>query len=289
MSDREIDEHSGTETTGHEWDGIRELNTPMPRWWLTILYATIIWAIGYMLVYPAWPLVSSYTKGFFEYSSRAEVAKDIAIAKEAQKADLDKLATASLEEIRTDADMLEFAMAGGRAAFNVNCSQCHGSGAQGFVGYPNLNDDEWLWGGTLDDIHLSITHGIRNDDDDDAHQSDMPAFLKDELLGKAEISDVAEFVLSLSNSSTDAAAVDRGAPMYKENCADCHGEKGAGNAELGAPALDNKIWLYGGDKTALVESISFSRKGVMPAWGQKLDPIVVKQLTIYVHSLGGGN
>jgi len=288
MSDREIDEHSGTETTGHEWDGIRELNTPMPRWWLTILYATIIWAIGYMLVYPAWPLVSSYTKGFFEYSSRAEVAKDIAIAKEAQKADLDKLATASLEEIRTDADMLEFAMAGGRAAFNVNCSQCHGSGAQGFVGYPNLNDDEWLWGGTLDDIHLSITHGIRNDDDD-AHQSDMPAFLKDELLGKAEISDVAEFVLSLSNSSTDAAAVDRGAPMYKENCADCHGEKGAGNAELGAPALDNKIWLYGGDKTALVESISFSRKGVMPAWGQKLDPIVVKQLTIYVHSLGGGN
>lgn len=288
MSKREIDEHSGTETTGHEWDGIKELNSPMPRWWLTILYATIVWSVGYMLVYPAWPLLSSYTKGFFEYSSRAEVAKEILKAKELQKADLDKLAGASLEEIRTDADMLEFAMAGGRAAFNVNCSQCHGSGAQGFVGYPNLNDDEWLWGGTIEDIHLTITHGIRNDDDDDAHQSDMPAFLTDEILSVAEIGDVAEYVLSLSGSSTDATAVERGSPLYAENCVACHGEQSEGIAELGAPALNNKIWLYGGEKTTLVETISYSRKGVMPAWGQKLDPIVVKQLAVYVHSLGGG-
>ncbi len=288
MSKREVDDHSGTETTGHEWDGIKELNTPMPRWWLTILYATIIWSVGYMIVYPAWPLVTSYTKGFFGYSSRAVVAEEIAKAKAAQKGDLDRIAGASLEEIRTDPDMLEFAMAGGRAAFKVNCSQCHGSGAQGFVGYPNLNDDEWLWGGTVENIHYTITHGIRNDVDEDAHQSEMPAFLSDEVLSKSEIDDVAEYVLSLSDSASDTAAVGRGLSLYEENCVACHQEQGIGNAELGAPALNNKIWLYGGDKAALISTISYSRKGVMPAWGKILDPVVVKQIAVYVHSLGGG-
>lgn len=289
MSNHEIDEPSGTKTTGHEWDGIKELDNPMPRWWLTILYATIIWSIGYMIVYPAWPLVSDYTKGVIGYSSRAEVAEEVSMAKAAQKGNRDKLATASLEDIRTDSSMLEFAMAGGRAAFNVNCSQCHGSGAQGFKGYPNLNDDEWLWGGTIDAIHTTITHGIRNDEDDDAHQSDMPAFLKDEILNSSEIADVAEYVLSLSGSGEDADAVNRGNPIYAEQCAACHGEQGQGIAEVGAPALNNKIWLYGGDKTSVIATIANSRKGVMPAWGKILDPIVVKQLAVYVHSLGGGS
>lgn len=289
MSNHEIDEPSGIQTTGHEWDGIKELDNPMPRWWLTILYASIIWSVGYMIVYPAWPLVSDYTKGVIGYSSRAEVAQEVKMAKAAQKGNLDKLATASLEDIRTDNNMLGFAMAGGRAAFNVNCSQCHGSGAQGFKGYPNLNDDEWLWGGTIEDIHTTITHGIRNDVDDDAHQSDMPAFLKDEILTNSEISDVAEYVLSLSTSDEDAEAAVRGKAVFTEQCVACHGEQGQGNTELGAPALNNKIWLYGGDKKSVIETISYSRKGVMPAWGKILDPIVVKQLAVYIHSLGGGS
>jgi len=283
-----IDEVTGTETTGHEWDGIRELNTPMPRWWLWILYASIIWSFGYWIAYPAWPLVSSYTKGVLGYSSRAEVSTEIAAAKERQKVHLAKLEKASLEEIRTDPDLLEFALAGGRSAFNVNCSQCHGSGAQGFKGYPNLNDDEWLWGGSVESIHATIAHGIRNTDDEAARSSDMPAFLRDEVLDKTQIANVAEYVLALSKQDADQAAADKGKPLFAEHCAACHGENGEGNAEFGAPALNNAIWLYGGDRETIVDTISYSRAGVMPAWGRILEPVTVKTLAVYVHSLGGG-
>jgi len=283
-----VDEFSGIETTGHEWDGIRELDNPLPNWWRWILWASVIWSIGYWILMPAWPLISSHTTGFLGYSSRANLAADIEAAKAAQKGSLDKLATASLEQIRTDPELLEFALLGGRSAFSVNCSQCHGSGAQGFPGYPNLNDDEWLWGGRVEDIQAAITHGIRNDDDEDARQSDMPAFLLDELLDRAQVGDVAEYVLALSGQAEDSAAAARGQEVFAENCADCHGETGGGNAELGAPALDNDIWLYGGDKASIVKIVAESRGGVMPAWGRILDAATIKKLAIYIHSLGGG-
>ena len=283
-----VDDVTGTETTGHEWDGIRELNNPLPRWWLYIFYASIVWSFGYYIVYPAIPLANSYTKGVLGYSSRAELAKDVIKAKAAQKTNLDKLEKASLEEIRTDPDLLEFALAGGRAAFNVNCSQCHGSGAQGFKGYPNLNDDEWLWGGTIDAIHYTITNGVRNEQSDDARISDMPAFLKEGTLDKAGVNDVAEYVLSLSGTGTDADAATRGKAIFTENCVDCHGASGEGTADVGAPALNNKIWLYGGNKETIVETVSYSRGGVMPAWGNILDTATIKELAVYIHSLGGG-
>lgn len=288
MSEKHIDELSGVETTGHEWDGIKELNNPLPKWWLYIFFASVVWSIGYFVAYPAIPLVSSYTKGVLGYSSRAEVAESVAAAKEAQSVYLQKLGNASLEQIRTDPELLEFALAGGRSAFSVNCSQCHGTGAQGNTGYPNLNDDEWIWGGSLDAINFSITHGIRNNQSDDAHFSDMPAFGRDGILDREQVGQVAEYVLSLSGQSTDAAAAAAGQPMFEENCVACHGEGGVGSAELGAPALNNDVWLYGGDKAALVETITNSRAGVMPAWGKILDETTVKQLTVYVHSLGGG-
>ena len=288
MSERQIDDVSGIETTGHEWDGIRELDNPLPRWWLWVFYATVVWSIGYWVVYPAWPLVTSYTKGVFGYSSRAVVEQTITDARTAQSAMRDKIAAASLEQIRTDAALREFALAGGRSAFNVNCSQCHGSGAQGFVGYPNLNDDEWLWGGTVDAIHHTISHGIRNEASEDARQSDMPAFGRDGILTKVQISDVADYVLALSGQSASASGAARGKEVYAENCAACHGDAGAGSTEFGAPALNNGLWLYGGDKAALTDTITNSRRGVMPAWGQILDAVTVKQLAIYIHSLGGG-
>jgi cytochrome c oxidase cbb3-type subunit 3 len=288
MAEKHIDDVTGVETTGHEWDGVRELNNPLPNWWRWIFYACVVWSIGYFVAYPAWPLVSSYTKGMLGYSSRAAVAAEVAMAKEGQKVYLDKLSQTSLQDIRTDSDLLNFALAGGRSAFNVNCSQCHGSGAQGAKGYPNLNDDEWLWGGTLDAIHHTITHGVRNADGEEARDSAMPAFLKDEVLEAAQVNDVAEFVLTLSGQKGDAAAAERGKAIFAEQCVSCHGENGQGNAEFGAPALNNGIWLYGGDKETLVETISYSRSGVMPAWGKILDPVVVKQLAIYIHSLGGG-
>jgi cytochrome c oxidase cbb3-type subunit 3 len=288
--DPKIDDVTGVETTGHEWDGIEELNNPLPAWWRLILWASIIWAVGYWIFYPAWPLVDDYSRGVFGYSSRAQVAEDIAVAEAAQAGHLAKLSEASLEDIRTDPELLEFALAGGRSAFNVNCSQCHGGGAQGFAGYPNLNDDEWLWGGTLDEIHFTISHGARNEDDEDARVSDMPAFLSDEILDAGQIADVAEHVLALSGRGTnDADAAARGAEIFAEECAACHGDNAEGMTELGAPALDNDIWLYGGDKATLITTISKSRGGVMPAWGRILDPVTVKKLAVYVHSLGGGS
>lgn len=285
---RPVDQISGTETTGHEWDGIRELDTPLPRWWLWILYGSIIWAIGYWIAMPAWPTLTGYTKGLLGYSSRAEVETDVRAARVRQGALREKFAAASLAEIRSDPGLLEFALAGGRSAFSVNCATCHGSGASGAVGYPNLNDDEWLWGGSLDQIAATIRHGVRNDVDPDAHVSQMPAFVKDGLLTRTQAADAADYVLSLAGKAHDAAAAQRGATLFKDNCVVCHGASGAGNVEQGAPALNNDIWLYGGDRDTIVKTVSDSRRGVMPAWGRILDDVTVKQLAVYIHSLGGG-
>lgn len=285
---RSVDQISGTETTGHEWDGIRELDTPLPRWWLYVFYGCVIWAIGYWIVMPAWPTLNGYTKGLIGYSSRAEVEADVEAARSAQGALRQEFAAATLQEIRGNPSLLEFALAGGRSAFGVNCAQCHGSGAAGAVGYPNLNDDEWLWGGSLDQIATTIRHGVRNDIDADAHMSQMPAFVKDGILTRAQAGDLADYVLSLAHKEHNAAAAERGAVLFKDNCVVCHGETGGGTIEQGAPALNNDIWLYGGNRDTIIKTISESRRGVMPAWGKILDDVTVKQLAVYVHSLGGG-
>lgn len=283
----ELDQLSGLETTGHEWDGIKELNSPLPRWWLWTFYATVAWAIGYWIVMPAWPLVSSYTGGILGYHQRARVAEDIAAAEAAQSGYRQRIAAAELETIRGDPELLAFAIAGGRSAFAVNCSQCHGSGAAGSRGYPNLNDDDWLWGGDLANILTTIRYGIRSGHDE-TRVSDMPAFLKDELLTRAQVGDVADYVLSLSGKPHDAAAAARGKAVFAEQCVACHKEGGVGNREVGAPNLTDQIWLYGGDRESIVRTVSYSRRGVMPAWDGRLAPVTVKQLAVYVHSLGGG-
>ncbi len=283
---QDIDEVSGTETTGHEWDGIHELNTPLPRWWLYTFYITIIWSVGYMVLYPAVPLLTDFTRGTLGYSSRGELAKSIETAKAAQSELRRKLEAASLDEIRSDQQLFNFAKAGGKAAFKVNCIQCHGSGAEGSKGNPNLNDDDWLWGGKLLTIHETIQHGVRFEEDEDTRSSDMPAFGKDELLTPAQIDALTDYVISLSASGE--GATEDGAKLFQTNCASCHGEKGEGNREFGAPSLADKIWLYGGDKATIRQSIHASRKGVMPAWAHRLDALTIKQLAIYVHALGGG-
>ncbi|HSM18959.1 MAG TPA: cytochrome-c oxidase, cbb3-type subunit III, partial [Hyphomicrobiales bacterium] len=214
MAEAERDEVSGTETTGHEWDGIKELNTPLPRWWLWTFYGTVIWALIYTILYPAWPLINSATQGVLGYSSRAELAENVATAKAAQSQYLEGIAARPLEEIRGDRELFEFALAGGRSAFSINCSTCHGSGAQGAEGIPNLNDDEWLWGGTLQEIDTSIRHGIRYNQDDETRLSEMPAFGRDELLEPQQIADAAQFVLQLSGKDHNAEAASRGAEIY---------------------------------------------------------------------------
>jgi cytochrome c oxidase cbb3-type subunit III len=284
---RQIDEVTGVETTGHEWDGVKELNKPLPRWWVWTFYATIVWAIGYWIVYPAFPTFTGYTTGLFEYSQRAAVSDEVKAALAQQSELRDKLASKPLDRVKDDPDLLRFAMAGGAAAFQTNCAPCHGRGAQGFAGYPNLNDDDWLWGGTIEDIHKTISFGVRSDRKE-ARTSQMPRYGLDKLLDDAQIADVAEHVLSLSGNSTDPAAVVRGQKVYAEQCVACHAPDGKGKQDQGAPDLTDAIWLYGGSKQAVVESIRTGRGGMMPAWAGRLDPVTLKSLAVYVHSLGGG-
>jgi len=284
----EKDEISGTATTGHEWDGIKELNTPLPKWWLYTFYGTVIWAIGYTIAYPAWPMLSSATPGLLGYSSRAEVVETIEAAKAAQKDSLDKIAAANVDDILKDEQLLSFAQAGGAAAFKVNCVQCHGAGAAGSVGYPNLNDDDWIWGGTPDAIYTTLKNGIRYASNAETRDSQMPAFGTDGILTPDQIDEVANYVVSLSGEQADAAKVETGKTVYAENCAACHGDDGKGGRDFGAPNLTDKIWLYGGTLDQVKAQIAKPRMGVMPAWSHRLDDATIKQLAVYVHSLGGG-
>jgi cytochrome c oxidase cbb3-type subunit 3 len=287
MADKEIDKVSGVETTGHEWDGIKELNNPLPRWWLWTFYATIVFAIGYMAYYPAIPLIEGSTMGMSGETNRSVLQAELKAADEAKAGLVSQIEQASLQDIRTNSELFRFAVAGGQSLYKVNCSQCHGSGAQGAPGYPNLNDDDWLWGGDLDAIYTTIKHGVRNGTDPEARDSQMPAF-GEGILEAPQIQQVANYVLKLSGQEHDEALASTGQQLYAENCAACHGEDGKGGRDFGAPNLADQLWLYGGTADKIAAQISKPKHGVMPAWGQKLDDAEVKQLTVYVHSLGGG-
>lgn len=285
----EIDSFTGTATTGHEWDGIRELNTPLPRWWLNLLYATIIWSIAYWFAYPAWPLISDATRGVLGYATRLSVQTDLVALRAERKLLAADLASASLSEIRNNPALLRLALAQGKAAFGDNCVACHGLGGVGGRGYPNLNDDDWLWGGTLEAIHTTLLHGIRAANDGDTRLSLMPAFGDERILPREDIQAVANHVRSLAGLAPEPGAdLTKGAQIFEQNCAGCHGPNGKGNQDLGAPNLTDAIWLYGNDLPALTQTIRSSRNGVMPAWGNRLDAATIKALTVYVHALGGG-
>ncbi|WP_430426989.1 cytochrome-c oxidase, cbb3-type subunit III [Parasphingorhabdus sp.] len=289
MSDKKyIDQATGTETVGHEWDGIEELDTPMPRWWVWTFYATIIWAIGYVILYPAIPLVNSATEGLLGWTSRGEYAKEVT-ARERQLAPIRAaMVNSDINSVATNPELRTQAINGGASAFKVHCVQCHGSGAAGFAGYPNLNDDDWLWGGDLEAIEYTLVHGIRQPDHDETRFSQMPAFGRDGILQSNEIQDLVSHVRTISGDETPSAASQRGSVLYEANCAICHGPNGTGDRLQGAPNLTDRIALYGRDRASLTETITNSRYGVMPRWGQRLDPATIRMLSIYVHSLGGG-
>ena len=281
---QDIDAATGTATTGHEWDGIKELNTPLPKWWLYVLYATMIWSVGYWILYPAIPLPSGPTRGLLGWSMRSAVTQDLAELRADRAPMVNELNKSTLQQIASDPKLAEFARAYGHSAFGVNCAPCHGANGQGSKGYPNLTADRWLWGGTLDQISATITHGARYGDPD-GHQGDMPAW-GSQGLSKQQIDDVANYVYSLSHKTTED--VSAGKKVFADNCTPCHGADAKGNPDMGAPNLTTKIWLYGGDKADLIQTITYGRGGHMPAWGSKLSPADIKALTVYVHSLGGG-
>lgn len=289
MSDKkDVDQISGVTTTGHAWDGIKELNNPLPRWWLWTLYATIIWAIGYVIVYPALPGLTSYTKGVWNWSSRADLRADVDAASAAQGAMRDKIAATDINGILADEKLRTFAVAAGASTFKVYCTQCHGSGAQGGPGYPNLNDDSWLWGGKPEQIVQTLAHGIRYTADPETRDSQMPAFGKDGIIDATQIANVVQHVRKLAKLEADETAATAGAQVFTDNCAACHGANGEGNADVGAPQLNDAIWLYGSSVDEIAHQVNQPRHGVMPAWQAKLGDAKVKELAAYVLSLGGG-
>ena len=286
MSEKHVDEISGVETTGHEWDGIRELNNPMPRWWVWTFYATILWAVGYAVAYPAIPMITSTTKGLFGFSSRSELQQELALAKVGQMKFHDMIAAKTVQEIDADPTLREFAIAGGSSAFKVNCAPCHGSGASGGPGFPNLNDDDWLWGGDLESIQTTIAHGIRFDSDTNSHVSEMPAF--NEILTPPQTEQVASYVWGLTNTPSKPELAEAGKQIFLDNCAACHGDDAKGKVDMGAPNLADAIWLKGRGEAAIVSQVNSPKHGMMPGWAERLGKTTVKELTVFVHSLGGG-
>lgn len=286
---KERDDVTGVETTGHDWDGLKELNNPAPRWWLWIFIITVIWSVGYWVVYPAWPTLTGATAGSRGWTQYGELKSAQAEITARRAKYQDKFHAASLEDIKGNPELYEFARVGGAAAFKENCAACHGTGASGGKGYPNLNDDDWLWGGTLEQIHETLRVGV-NSGHDEQRGTQMPAFGKDGLLTKEQIDDVVEYVqnLHLGDKAPASEASTRGRDVFTANCTACHGDSGEGNQDLGAPRLNDEIWLWGGDKESIHNTVVNAHRGVMPTWEKRLNEDTIKALTIYVHSLGGG-
>jgi cytochrome c oxidase cbb3-type subunit 3 len=284
----EKDAISGHDTTGHEWDGIRELDTPSPKWWLYTFYATMVFGAGMFILYPSIPYGPGYFHGLLGYSSRGNVDAAVAKLVAQRKGSMDQIAALSFDQIKADPGLMEVAMTSGRITFAENCQPCHGAGGGGNPGYPALAAGAWLWGGTLDDIQQTVTHGIRSADPD-ARQSAMPRFGADGTLKPAEIEAVADYVwATFYGHAADAKDISAGATIFGDNCAACHGEQGQGNRDMGAPKLASQVHLYGNTRESIVNQVTLPRQGVMPNWGGRLDPGTIKAVTLYVHALGGG-
>lgn len=282
-SDKRIDQPTGTEFVGHEWDGIEELDTPMPRWWVWLFYITIVWAVIYTILYPAWPMLDRATEGVLGWTSRGQLAETLEAAELERTGVREQIANTPIEQLADNEALMQQAVAGGAAAFKVNCVQCHGAGAAGFPGYPNLNDDDWLWGGDMQAIETTLQHGIRWEGSDETRFSLMPGFAG--VFSDAQVDALAGHVGSFSGRGQSSEA---GAQLYADNCAACHQADGSGDRAQGAPALNDAIWLYGSEPADIRRQILTPRHGVMPGWSGRLDPVTIKMLAAYVHSRGGG-
>jgi cytochrome c oxidase cbb3-type subunit 3 len=283
----EKDVISGRDTTGHEWDGIRELNTPLPKWWVYVYLATIVWALGMFVLYPVIPLGTRATTGLLGFSSRAQAMAGFQEMNALHATQMQEIGRMSFADIEKNHDLMEVALTAGRITFANNCQPCHGPNGEGRIGYPALDTDVWRWGGSLDAIQQTITHGIRSADPD-ARNSQMPNFGGDKILTPAQIEDVADYVMTLYGKAKQGVDTSAGEKLFGDNCAPCHGAKAEGNRDVGAPPLASRVHLYGDSRAAVVAQITHPRMGVMPNWNHRLSPATIKAVALYVHSLGGG-
>lgn len=283
----EKDSVTGHNTTGHEWDGLKELNQPLPKWWLYIFYATVVWSAVYFVLYPSVPGITGYFHGVLGYSQRHAVDQDVAEVQAQRAAAMDKIKVLSFAEIRKDPELLAVAETAGRITFANDCQPCHGAGGGGNPNYPALAAGSWLWGGSLEAIQQTVTHGIRSDDPQ-TRQSQMIKFGVDGVLKPEQIQQVADYVMTLFGTPVAGADVAPGRQLFVDNCAVCHGDKGQGNREVGAPRLASHVHLHGDTRNAVVAQITNPKMGVMPNWNMRLDAATIKSVTLYVHSLGGG-
>jgi cytochrome c oxidase cbb3-type subunit 3 len=292
MAVEEIDPVSGRATTGHEWNGIKELDTPVPRGVLIFLIVTHIFAVLWWFLMPTWPLGSTYTRGLLDTDQHKIIAEKMAEANAARAPWVDAIDAKSYDEILADPQLMKVIKETGHRLFGDNCAACHGREGLGGKNYPDLADHDWIWGGSLETIAQTIKVGV-NSANPDSRVSQMPAFGRDEMLDATQLRDVALYVHSLSNPADatpdNAAMIDAGGKVFQTTCAACHGENAKGNAEVGAPNLTDKYWIYGGDLETIATTLYGGRQGHMPTWDKRLSPADIKILAIYVHSLGAEN
>lgn len=277
----EFDDLSGQQTTGHEWNGIKELNTPIPRAFNIWLWGSIAVAVALWVLYPSFPFVTDYAKGVLGYSSRLTVTDQVEDGRAQRASAFAPFGTMELSDLAQDATLRTRYEPSIAVLFRDNCAACHGRDGAGQRNFPNLTDDHWLWSGTPDEIAYTLRHGI-NSADSETRYAEMPAFGRDEWLEKAEIREVIDYVLQISGQDHDGDAAASGAVVFEDNCASCHGDGGTGGYENGAPRLTDSTWIYGGDQAALRETLQNGRAGVMPAWSGRLSDSEIKQLALYV-------
>ncbi len=278
------DGFTGYLTTGHEWNGIKELNTPVPRLVYFFLALAFLFSVGYWLLMPAWPLGVTYTKGLLGIDQRNVVAASLKEAAADRDVWTRKIQSESYAAIQSDAQLMAVVRETGHALFGNNCAACHGIDAKGGPGFPNLTTSSWLWGSKPEDIFNTIRVGI-NSGHPDTHVSQMPAFGRDGMLPRADILKVIAYVYSLSHPNAkdvDPKTAEAGKAIYAANCVACHGEDAKGNPELGAPNLTDQFWIYGGNLEAIDATVWGGRQGRMPTWEGRLSELDRKILTLYL-------
>ena len=277
----DIDPHSGRPTTGHEWDGIKELDTPVPTAFRIWLLASFGVCVPLWLLYPAWPYVSDYTRGFLGYSSRDAVEAAVADRAQARTEALGPILQGDLETLVHDTALKSAYQQKFSVLYRDNCAACHGRDRTGQPGFPNLADDHWLWSGSPEEVEWTVLHGI-NHTSDDTRYAEMPAFGRDEMLDRTEINAVTDYLLRLNAAPHDATEAAIGAELFAENCSACHNDGAVGGLETGAPSLVDEAWIYGGDRASLQQTLIHGRQGVMPGWQERLSPEEIRMIVLYV-------